>query len=73
MVPTHAVETVIDDAAAAGVRNVVVLASGYREVGAGGHDLEGKLVAQAAAAGITMLGPTASASSTSPPGRPRSA
>ena len=57
MVPTHAVETVIDDAAAAGVRNVVVLASGYREVGAGGHDLEGKLVAQAAAAGITMLGP----------------
>ena len=57
MVPTHAVETVIDDAAAAGVRNVVVLASGYREVGPGGHDLEGKLVAQAAAAGITMLGP----------------
>jgi len=57
MVPTHAVETVIDDAAAAGVRNVVVLASGYREVGAGGHDLEGKLVARAAAAGITMLGP----------------
>jgi acyl-CoA synthetase (NDP forming) len=57
MVPTHAVETVIDDAAAAGVRNVVVLASGYRELGADGHDLEGKLVARAAAAGITMLGP----------------
>nr|MDQ2874715.1 CoA-binding protein [Actinomycetota bacterium] len=57
LVPTHAVETVIDDAAAAGVRNVVVLASGYREMGADGHDLEGKLVAQAAAAGITMLGP----------------
>src|SRR6202451_269405 len=57
MVPTQAVSTVIDDAAAAGVRNVVVLASGYREVGAGGHDLESKLVAQAAAAGITMLGP----------------
>jgi acyl-CoA synthetase (NDP forming) len=57
MVPTQAVSTVIDDAAAAGVRNVVVLASGYREVGADGHDLEGKLVAQAAAAGITLLGP----------------
>jgi acetate---CoA ligase (ADP-forming) len=57
MVPTQAVSTVIDDAAAAGVRNVVVLASGYREVGAAGHDLEGKLVAQAAAAGITLLGP----------------
>jgi acetate---CoA ligase (ADP-forming) len=57
MVPTHAVSTVIDDAAAAGVRNVVVLASGYREVGSDGLDLEGQLVAQAAAAGITLLGP----------------
>jgi acyl-CoA synthetase (NDP forming) len=57
MVPTHAVESVIDDAAAAGVRNAIVLAAGYREVGEGGHDLEGQLVARAAAAGITMLGP----------------
>jgi acyl-CoA synthetase (NDP forming) len=57
MVPTQAVETVIGDAAAAGVRNVVVLASGYREVGSEGQDLEAKLVAQAAAGGITLLGP----------------
>ncbi|MGH3276786.1 MAG: acetate--CoA ligase family protein, partial [Streptosporangiaceae bacterium] len=57
MVPTHAVESVIDDAAAAGVRNAIVLASGYRETGADGRALEGKLVAQAAAAGITVLGP----------------
>src|SRR5580658_10746173 len=33
MVPTHAVASVIDDAAASGTRNVIVLASGYREVG----------------------------------------
>src|SRR5580700_10709250 len=57
MVPTHAVESVIDDAAASGTRNVIVLASGYREVGTDGHALEGQLVAQAAAAGITVLGP----------------
>ena len=33
MVPTQAVPDVIDDAAAAGVRHAVVLASGYRETG----------------------------------------
>ena len=37
IVPTHAVPDVIDDAAAAGVRNAVVLASGYREAGPDGH------------------------------------
>lgn len=57
MVPTHAVESVIDDAAAAGVRNVIVLASGYREVGVAGRALEDRLVGRAAAAGITLLGP----------------
>jgi acyl-CoA synthetase (NDP forming) len=57
MVPTHAVADVIDDAAAAGVRNVIVLASGYREVGDEGRALEDRLVAQAAAAGIVVLGP----------------
>src|SRR6516165_7513653 len=31
IVPTEAVETVLDDAGAAGVRNAVVLAAGYRE------------------------------------------
>jgi acyl-CoA synthetase (NDP forming) len=57
MAPTHAVADVIDDAAAAGVRNVIVLASGYREVGDEGRALEDRLVAQAAAAGIVVLGP----------------
>ena len=57
LAPTQAVESVIDDAAAAGVRNAVVLASGYREVGPEGRALEERLVAQAAAAGIVVLGP----------------
>jgi acetate---CoA ligase (ADP-forming) len=57
LAPTQAVESVIDDAAAAGVRNAVVLASGYREVGPEGRALEDRLVAQAAAAGIVLLGP----------------
>jgi acetate---CoA ligase (ADP-forming) len=57
MVPTDAVEDVLDDAGAAGVRGAVVLASGYRETGAEGKALEERLFARAAAHGITLLGP----------------
>ena len=57
LVPTQAVESVIDDAAAAGVRNAVVLASGYRELGAEGRAREARLAARAAASGIVLLGP----------------
>jgi acetate---CoA ligase (ADP-forming) len=57
LAPTGAVRSVIDDAAASGIRNVVVLASGYREAGRAGRDLEDSLVAQAAAHGIVLLGP----------------
>jgi acyl-CoA synthetase (NDP forming) len=56
--PTHAVESVLDDAAAAGVRNAVVLASGYGDGGdAQGRELERRLVEQAVARDITLLGP----------------
>ncbi len=57
MAPTRAVPDVMADAVATGVRGVIVLASGYREVGAAGRELENQLVDQAAAAGITVLGP----------------
>jgi len=57
MVPAEAVETVLDDAAAGGVRHAVVLAAGYRELGETGRDLEQRMIARAAAAGITVLGP----------------
>jgi acetate---CoA ligase (ADP-forming) len=56
--PTHAVESVLEDAAAAGVRNAVVLASGYGDGGdAQGRELERRLVEQAVALDITLLGP----------------
>jgi acyl-CoA synthetase (NDP forming) len=57
LVPTQAVPDVIDDAAATGVRNAVVLASGYRETGDAGRALEDQLAARAAKAGVLLLGP----------------
>jgi acyl-CoA synthetase (NDP forming) len=57
MVPADAVEGVLEDASAAGVRGAIVLASGYREIGDGGRALEESLAARAAAHGITLLGP----------------
>jgi acetate---CoA ligase (ADP-forming) len=57
LAPTQAVSGVLDDAAAAGIRNVVVLASGYREVGSAGASLQDRLVAQAVDLDLTLLGP----------------
>jgi acyl-CoA synthetase (NDP forming) len=57
MAPAQAVESVLEDAAAAGVRGAIVLASGYREVGGDGAAHQDRLAARAAALGITMLGP----------------
>ncbi len=57
LVPTEAVAGVIQDAGAAGVRNAVILASGYREAGSAGQRLEDDLVAAAARHGILLLGP----------------
>jgi acetate---CoA ligase (ADP-forming) len=57
MTPADAVESVLDDAGAAGVKGAVVLASGYREVGADGQALQERLTAKAAGHGITVLGP----------------
>ena len=57
LVPVQAVEGVLDDMGAAGIRNAVVLASGYREVGEDGRALEDAMLARAIANGITVLGP----------------
>jgi acyl-CoA synthetase (NDP forming) len=57
LTPLGAVEGVLEEAGAAGIRNAVVLASGYREVGAGGRAAEEAMVARAVASGITVLGP----------------
>jgi acyl-CoA synthetase (NDP forming) len=57
LVPTEAVESVVRDAAAVGVRNLVVLAAGFGEQGEMGRQLERNLIELAAANGITVLGP----------------
>jgi len=57
MVPTHAVPDVIDDAAAAGIRHAVVLASGYREAGPDGRARQDALTREAARNGMLLLGP----------------
>ena len=57
LAPVQAVESVLDDMGAAGIRHAVVLASGYREVGEDGRAREDALVARAAGHGITLLGP----------------
>jgi acyl-CoA synthetase (NDP forming) len=57
LVPTDAVEPVLDDAAAAGVCGAVVLASGFGETGPEGKAHEERLAERAASHGITLLGP----------------
>ena len=57
LAPLPAVESVLDDMGAAGVPNAVVLASGYREVGAEGRALEDSMISRAIANDVTVLGP----------------
>jgi acyl-CoA synthetase (NDP forming) len=57
MVPQAAVEDVLDEAREAGIRNAVVLASGYAETGAAGQALQERLRAKALEAGIHLIGP----------------
>ena len=57
LAPRPAVESVLDDMGAAGVRSAIVLASGYREVGAEGRALEDSMIARAIANDVTVLGP----------------
>jgi acyl-CoA synthetase (NDP forming) len=56
-VPAAAVAGALEDAGAAGIRNAVVLSSGFAEAGAEGAALQEELAAVARMADITMLGP----------------
>jgi acetate---CoA ligase (ADP-forming) len=56
-VPAAGVTGALREAAAAGVRNAVVLASGFAETGADGAALQDELTAAAAEAGVLLLGP----------------
>jgi acetate---CoA ligase (ADP-forming) len=57
LAPQRAVEAVLADAAAAGVRHAVVLAAGYGETGPEGAELQERLVDIAIAHQMTLLGP----------------
>jgi acyl-CoA synthetase (NDP forming) len=57
LAPLPAVESVLDDMGAAGIKNAIVLASGYREVGGEGVRLEDSMIARAVASDVTVLGP----------------
>ena len=47
LAPVQAVESVLADMGAAGIKNAVILASGYREVGDDGRTLENAMVSRA--------------------------
>src|SRR6266508_1039753 len=57
VVPKEAVPRVVDDAIASGVRGLVVITAGFREVGEGGESAERTLRDKIRAAGIRMVGP----------------
>lgn len=57
IVGTHTVESVVDDAIEAKIRNIVVVSSGFRESGGEGRALQDRLAVKIADNGLTMLGP----------------
>jgi acyl-CoA synthetase (NDP forming) len=57
MVPTSAVLSVLAEVADAGIPSVVLLTSGFAEVGAAGAELERQAVDLARRRGLTILGP----------------
>jgi acyl-CoA synthetase (NDP forming) len=57
MVPQPAMLGAMDDAAAAGIRNAVVLSAGYGEAGQDGRAAQAELVAHAESLGLVLLGP----------------
>jgi acyl-CoA synthetase (NDP forming)/RimJ/RimL family protein N-acetyltransferase len=56
-VPADAVLDVVSDCAAAGVRGLVVVSSGFAETGAAGRELQAELVRTARAQGMRVVGP----------------
>jgi acyl-CoA synthetase (NDP forming) len=57
MVGPNRVAEILDDAAASGVKNVVVLAAGYGEAGEEGRRKQQELLHQAEALDLTLMGP----------------
>jgi acetate---CoA ligase (ADP-forming) len=57
MVPTHQVYPVLEEAAAVGIPNIVILTSGFSEMGTKGRELEQRILDFAQQHNMTMLGP----------------
>ncbi|WP_156680868.1 acetate--CoA ligase family protein [Sphingomonas profundi] len=57
MVPTAAIPDSFADLAEAGIRNAVILTSGFAETGLDGQERQRELAALARAHGVTLLGP----------------
>jgi acyl-CoA synthetase (NDP forming) len=57
MVPTHQVYPVLQEAAAVGIPNIVILTSGFSEMGTRGRELEQRILDFAQQHNMTMLGP----------------
>lgn len=66
-IPARAVQGVVEDAAAAGIRNMVVISSNFSEVGGRGVELERRLAQAADEAGITIIGPNTMGIYSAPP------
>ncbi|MBV6307045.1 acetate--CoA ligase family protein [Candidimonas humi] len=56
-IPAAAAPAALDDAIAAGVKNIVMFSAGYAEMGEHGARAQGDFADKAAAAGIRVLGP----------------
>ncbi|WP_432825801.1 acetate--CoA ligase family protein [Dactylosporangium sp. CA-092794] len=57
MVGPNRVDPILEDVAAAGIKNAVVLASGYGETGAEGRDRQRRLAERAVELDLTVMGP----------------
>jgi acetate---CoA ligase (ADP-forming) len=57
IVPSAAVLSVIDEAIAKGVKGIVIISAGFKEVGHEGAVLEAAVAAKVRAAGIPLIGP----------------
>jgi len=57
MVPTGLVYSILQEAAAVGIRNVVILTSGFGELGGQGQEMEQELLSFAQQHDMVMLGP----------------
>ena len=55
--PAATVSRVMEDCADAGVKGVIIISAGFKELGPAGAKLEGEIVAKARAAGIRIVGP----------------